>query len=252
MANNATLDSIIAIVRNKLIDNQANKILTDDEYSTAISSALDRFSSDRPPTFVSELAGNGKSFYKMADLAPMWADAESSSIVQLEYPAVTLNGSTAVQNFIDSGSYSVQVFPDGGDQVEYLVLGNNTVPSASETMRVTITVPHSLNGLANATVTTFSDATVDALCNLCAAVVLQTYATKFARMAQPTIQADHVDSRNLVSDVLSIADRFLTSYTNYFGLAADGAPAGTSSFLQWNTHSHWAGSWMFHNNTPPY
>lgn len=246
MANSATLDTTKAAVRYRLLDKQPPTMLSDPELESAIKSALSKFSTDVSVTLVSDLPGNGTSYYRMSDIAPGWVDGNTSSIIQIEYPALTVSGANAAQTFLTGNQWAIQTFPSGSNQIPYLVLPT-LQPTTEETIRVTITTKQTLIGLNDATATTFSDQNSEAFYDLCTAVSLEAYAAKFSRLQQSTIQADNVKTDSMVQDILKIADRYYASYQNAFGLSMDGGPAAADSFITWDSRSNWGGSWLFHS-----
>ncbi len=111
-------------------------IISDLRRYRLIKAAVERYSTDRPDAETDEVTGDGGKYYAIATAMTEWEE-EFSFIKSIEYPAAT----------VASDETPVYLTPEDWDEnywygdARYLWLPNHT-PAATETMRITYTVPY--------------------------------------------------------------------------------------------------------------
>jgi len=114
--------------------------LTDAEICQQIRQALNRYSTDMPDTLAIDVTGDGGKYYPLLTNLTAW-DEGFSQITQIEYPAAVIANDDAPQ-YLDSADWQDDYWYNvGGTQTRYLYLPNHT-PGATETMRITYTLPY--------------------------------------------------------------------------------------------------------------
>jgi len=185
---------VIAIVRD-----DAGKLINPDDYDRNINTAIYRYSRHRPDLQVVDIAGDGGHDYA---LPAGWVD-EFSIIRQIEYPV-----GNVPPTLLDDDDYTI--YQDtSGKKIRLL----SVAPSASETFRVTFTIPR--------TDTTIPDTDVDAVCYLASAFCLEELANLYANESDSTISADVVNHRDKAQRYASRAKALKRLYHEHLGIKED-------------------------------
>lgn len=100
-----------------------------------IKSAVERYSGDAPDTIAEDEVGDGGKYYAISGLAS-WVEG-FSRVAAIEYPAQAVS-SDAIPQYLEPEDWRDNYW---ASNVRYLFLPNHS-PSATETMRITYTVPY--------------------------------------------------------------------------------------------------------------
>ena len=126
------LDGMIDAVDLEMIDKRRYE---------AVQAAVERFSVDLPQTYTEDVSGDAGRYYGIAALLSNWVE-DFSMIKSIQYPASAVSADES-PIFIEPDDYTDSYFiEEGGSRVRYLYLRAHS-PGATETMRITFTVPYS-------------------------------------------------------------------------------------------------------------
>jgi hypothetical protein len=204
------LDLITARQRLNTILQDDATFLTAAEIDDAITMAVEQVNHDRPRRLVFDIAGDGTQDYKLpSDFQKAFSVPES-----VEHPA----GENPPVFRIRDDDWFIYEDPSqvAGEQLRLRFKG--TTPTATETIRVTITTPYALT----VSTSTFDSQTIFlALIYKSAVLAFRAIAAKFAQSADPTIDADSVDYGGRSQNYLFLAERYETNYKGVIGLGED-------------------------------
>lgn len=116
-----------------------------DEISTAaryemIKAAVERYSRDRPQERTEDVAGDAGKYYVLGTSLDYWSDG-FSYVQDIQYPAPTL-ASDEQPVYLENNEWDQEYWAElAGVQTQYLYLPNHA-PAATETMRITYTLPY--------------------------------------------------------------------------------------------------------------
>lgn len=226
----------IAAVRYRLIDIDAtNPLLADGTtLQAAIDAAVSKYSQDRPRTVVEDETGNSSGYYVLVGTGAVlssWSDG-FSQIQSIEYPAAAV-GVDYVPGYLDRQDDWDDSYQDATKT--YLRL-KSIMPSASETVRVTYTAPHTHTTITD----TVKTADKEALYDLAAHYGCLALGTKMAGSSDSTISADSVNYRDSQLRYKQQAEAWLASYNRRMGISDDGKGGaggvpGASANGDWDT-----------------
>lgn len=229
-------------VRWRLLDvDLVNPLIVDaSTLDESIAMATHRYSQDRPREVVEDETGAGSPYFVVVGAGAVlasWVDGYSS-VQRIDYPAAAI-----------SSSYTPTPLDPGRDWAyerdaskTYLRL-TSAVPTASETVRITYTAPHTHTSVTD----TVPANDLDALCDLAAYYACLQLGTKAAGSSDPTIGADSVNYRDSQLRYKQQAELWLTSYADHLGQSDDGKPAGASSWANWDSRNIAVGRpWLTH------
>ncbi len=168
-----------------------------------IDTAVQRFSRQRPRTLVSDIAGDGSYDY---DLPSGWLDGFSRILV-VEYPSGRRD-----PEILEEDRYDVYRSPTGLK----LRFFENT-PLASETIRLTFTVPHTL-GDSSTTVPTTDEA---AVCFLAASLTATVISSHYAQQRDPTIRGSNINATDRSLRYQKLAKEYLGMYLAHLGIKSE-------------------------------
>ena len=210
-------------VRYRLIDTDATNPLLSDSTTldNAIAAAVAKYGQDRPRVVVADVTGNGTPFYVLVGSGAVlsaWAD-QSSVIEHIEYPAAAV-GADHVPTYLSRQDDWQEDYRDASKTYLRLL---SVSPSASETLRITYTAPHTHTSVTD----TVPSADLEALYDLAAHYACLTLGTKMAGSSDSVISADSVNYRDSQLRYRQQAQDWLASYNRRMGIATgDGASAG--------------------------
>ena len=130
-----------------VFDAQLNNLLAGDTDILAllaryrnITSAVEKYSGDRPDLVVAEVTGDDGRYYPIASNLSAWVEG-LSRIEQIEYPAATV-ASDETPTYLGSEDFQDDFWAlADGTQTRYLYLPNHA-PATTETMRITYSAPY--------------------------------------------------------------------------------------------------------------
>lgn len=186
---------LVDLVKSKVKD--SSKKLTDpDDYLSAITEALNRYSKVRPLPAVVDIPGDGGHDY---DLPSDWLD-DFSTITSLEYPV----GSVPEQ-IVDRRDWKIYSTP-AGRKLRLLAVN----PAPDETMRITYSVCHTEDSV--------PAVDLDAVANLAASVCCSILSAAFGQSNNPIIQADSVNYGSKTDEFRRLADFLEGRYKEHLGI----------------------------------
>lgn len=168
----------------------------------AIRAALEQYSHDAPRTIVADVSATGT-----FDLALPGGYVDGfSAIRSIEYPI-----GAHVPSLLERGQWVIYRAPSGP------VLRLGFTPSAD--VRVTYTVPHTIDDLDSASETTINPMHTHAFVALATAKALQQLADKFLHEQEATLDADSVDRAGKSDQARRLIGTLLGLYRDTLGLS---------------------------------
>jgi len=190
-------------------------ILGQGDKDASIGEAVKEYSKHRPRERVHEIAGNGSAFEFV--LPGDWEEGFSAIRGEVEYPA-----GKRIPEFIEADAWILYRDPAAGLRFR---LKHHT-PGATETVRFTYTIRHSLDAVTD----TVPVADREAVVKLAASYGARKIAAYYAQSQTPTLGADAVDYRSKAQDYTMLADRLLKAFKEHLGLRdGDQVPAASVS-----------------------
>lgn len=221
-------------------------ILSEDARDEMIKAAVERYSRDAPDTQTDDVTGDGGRFYSVATELASWSEG-FSRVTEIEYPAATI-ASDETPIYLEPEDWRDDYWADAaGTQTRYLYLPNHS-PAATETMRITYTIPYTFDSTMPLDVD-IPPGDFYAVCNLAACLCLQAIAARYARTSDSTIAADSV-GHNARSDQFSRrAKEYCAFYMKHMGLDADPSVKAAGDFVDWDTAPGWPAGrdYIFHD-----
>lgn len=195
--------ALIDLVEAKVKDD-SQRLTVEDDFTPAVTAALERYSAHRPKEIVKDVAGAGT---RDVALPAEWV-AEFSELRDVEYPV-----DQDPEEHLHAGEYKIYQAPAGP-----LLRLRHETPAATETLRLTITVPRAEGDIVSGD--------LDAVACLAASFCCDTLANMFAATDDPTIAADVVNYRSKSADYTRRAKELRRRYEDCLGIdAKGGAPA---------------------------
>ncbi|MBU2072767.1 MAG: hypothetical protein KKA68_21240 [Gammaproteobacteria bacterium] len=116
-------------------DNQ----LSDLENERNITAAVERYSKDAPDTYTEDVTGDGGKYYSVANLT-YWTEG-FSQVLSIEYPAATI-ASDEMPIYLEPEDWQDNYWAEiSSVHTRHIYLPNHA-PAATETMRITYTLPY--------------------------------------------------------------------------------------------------------------
>jgi hypothetical protein len=205
---NFTREDYLARLDTTLQDT-AEKLQPDDK-ERLLSQAVVIFSKDKPNTKVHEITGDG-SAYDFA-MPSDWVDGVSYIIGDIEYPA---------------DDYQDPVYLEKVDWMFFrkLVLTVTTtylrfrsfIPALNKKARFEYALPHTVDETTN----TISNADIEAVITLTAALCFWALAAKFTQTTDPSIEADVIDYQRKSDMYSQLAKEKISIYNSLMGLGEE-------------------------------
>lgn len=105
-----------------------------------IKAAMQQYSKDRPEQETDDVTGDGGKYYVLSTSLSNWIE-DFSRVISIEYPAQAIS-EDETPIYLDASDWDDNYFADAsGTLTRYLFLPNHA-PAATETMRITYTVPY--------------------------------------------------------------------------------------------------------------
>jgi len=209
-----------------------------------IKAAVETYSIDRPDTQVDDVTGDAGRYYDLADKLSAWSEG-FSRVLRIEYPAATV-ASDEAPIYLDPEDWQDDYW---ADNVRYLYLPRHA-PAATESMRITYTVPWVWSGDPEVTTTPVQD--FYAICHLAAANCCRAIAAKYSRTNDSTLGADSVAHVTRADMFGRRAKEFQALYREHLGLdGGDGkGERASGTFVDWDTAPEWPSGrqYVFHRN----
>jgi len=239
------LGTFRAQVDQNLGDKTDSEIYDNDARDTQIKAAVEDYSRDTPGIAVGDVTGDAGRYYPLTGdgaVLSAWVDG-FSQIVEIEYPAATI-ASDELPQYIEHDDWRDDY--EAGS-IKYLLLPNHA-PAATETMRITYTIPYEWN---TNSVDTPSQHFY-AICALATAKCCRAIAATYGNTNDPTLGLDSVDHGSRSDRWRRLADHYEKAYREALGLDADSDKAGASAggFVDWDNLPGWPSGrrFLFHGN----
>ncbi len=221
----------------------------DDELAQAareemVRAAIERYNRDAPDTQTDDVTGDGGKYYGMAASLSSWEEG-FSRIVKIEYPAADISADET-PTYLEPEDWQEDYWKAvSGTQTRYLYLPNHS-PAATETMRITYTVPYEWSGTPPAVDTPGQD--FYAICDLAASFCCHAIATRYSRTSDSTIAADAINHTSRAAEFAARARELWARYKGHMGLDAEIPVRAVGDFVDWDTAPGWPGSreFLFH------
>ena len=187
---------------------ETGKLTDTDDYDSAITEALNRYSGNRPRLVVADIAGSGGSDYPVPT---GWV--EGLSVVEsIEYPA-----GQNPEIILDDDDWRLYRSP-AGLKIRLI----EATPQAGETIRTLYTAGHT-----EATVLAMD---LEAVANLAASICLRMLAAAYGQSSDSTIMADSVNYRSKGDEFARRAKELEGLYRAHIGVKEnDTTPAACST-----------------------
>ena len=183
-------------------------VLTATDYDTALSSALARYSKDRPRLVVSDIAGTNSRDYPVP---AAWVDG-LSTVERVEYPANQIP-----EILLDDDGWSIYRSPSG---LKFRL--TECIPAVGEIIRLLFSTAHDS--------TTVPDLDTPAVASLAASTCCRRLAQIYGQTSDPTIQADSVNYRSKGDEYARRAKELEGLYRSHIGVKEnDTTPAACAT-----------------------
>lgn len=210
-------------------------IISEDARDELIKAAVERYSHDAPDTHTDDVSGDGGKYYGVSASLASWAEG-FSRVTEIEYPAATI-ASDETPVYLEPEDWRDDYWAEVTSvQTRYLYLPNHS-PAATETMRITYTVPYTFSGAPLVVDVPTQD--FFAVCHLSAGLICQAIAAKFARSSDSTILADSVNHMTRSAEHARRAKEFMALYEKHLGLGEAADIKATGEFVDWDTAPGW-------------
>ena len=187
--------NLVDLVKSKVKDS-SGKLTDPDDYLSAVTEALNRYSKARPFETVADIPGDGGHDY---DLPSDWLDG-FSTIPALEYPV-----DQVPEQIIDRRDWKIYSTP-AGKKLRLLTV----TPAADETLRITYTVYHTEDSV--------PAVDLEAVANLAASVCCIMLAAAFGQSSDSIIQADSVNYGSKADSFRRLAGSLEGRYKEHLGI----------------------------------
>jgi hypothetical protein len=115
-----------------------NKLTALEQYRLCVS-AVERYSKDAPDTYTEDVTGDAGNYYAISNLT-YWVEG-FSHVTQIEYPAATI-ASDETPQYLEPEDWDDNYWAEiSGTHTRHIYLPHHA-PAATETMRITYTVPY--------------------------------------------------------------------------------------------------------------
>lgn len=225
--SNDALAQVVRVLRD-YGDTAAKQELTDAEINAFIAQALGRYSIDRPREVVADVTADGT---RQTSLPAGFVDG-TSVLLRVE---LSVAGDF---DEVDPRAFGLYRTPTAL-VIRWLA---GTAPTTGESVRVAHTAGRTL-GVTTAT-TTVLDSDFHAVCDLAVSLCCAALAQKYARTAEPILNADVVGYRTKAQEWDGRATAYRRAYTEHIGAAAGPAPAGAS--VNWDSRATGGADWLTH------
>ena len=206
----ALLEEYIENVRGMV--REANNPIYDsgvDQYEDYIRRALRRYSIDKPLVKSASITGTSSEYFivntsNLPDFVEFW-----SSIERMEVKAPTI-ASNEDPNYIERDQWE---FYRNATALYVHFIG--FTPTASETISVTYTVPHTINNLDSETTDSVPSVDFEAVVYYACNLTCMALASKFAGTSDPTLRADVVNYKTKSAEYIGLAKMYRDVYMEW-------------------------------------
>ncbi len=181
-----------------------------------IKTAAYRYSRQRPRSIVTDIPGTDVYDY---DLPSGWVD-KFSSIQEVEYPS----GSREPE-ILDGERYTIYRTPTGL-KLRFL----EATPATSKTIRLTYTVPHTIDE----TTSTVPTPDEDAVCFLAGSLKATAIATHYAQQRDPTLAADRALYSDKSKEYQALAKGLLEMFLAHLGIKSETELPAAGGIADWD------------------
>jgi hypothetical protein len=195
------------------LQDTAEKLQPDDK-ERLLSQAVVIFSKDKPNTKVHEITGDG-SAYDFA-MPSDWVDGVSYITGEIEYPADEYQDPVYLEKVDWMFFRKLVTVLTVTSTVTYLRFRSFT-PALSKKARFEYALPHTVSDSEN----TISNADIEAVVTLTAALCFWALAAKFTQTTDPSIEADVIDYQRKSDTYSQLAKEKISIYNSMMGLGEE-------------------------------
>jgi hypothetical protein len=216
-----------------------DEILAEPARERYVRAALRQYSTDKPDSYTEDVTGDAGRYYAMSNLTN-WSEG-FSQITRIEYPAATI-ASDEAPVYLDPEDWSEFEAEVSGTLTRHVYFPNHA-PAATETFRVTYSLPYTFS--ASTIDTTIPEVDFYAVCYWAAGLCCQSLAAKFAKSKDSTFAVDSATHTPKSDSFAARAQEFFNLYNRHLGIAADEAGTGVGindpagEFVDWDTVIEW-------------
>jgi hypothetical protein len=226
-------------VFNEVVD---DLIEADDELLTAaareqfIKAALAKYSGDRPDSYSEDVTGDAGKYYAISNLT-YWSEG-FSHVTDIEYPAAAV-ASDETPVYLSTDDWRDDYWAEVSTVLTRHIWLPNHAPAATETMRVTYSIPYTFDATTTATSAPAQD--FYAICYWAAGLCCQAMAAKFAKSKDSLIAVDSATHSPKSTDYAARAVEFFNLYNQHMGIGTEGAETlnAAGEFVDWDTSPEW-------------
>lgn len=181
----------------------------EDSYSVFVRRALRRYMIDKPFTKVSAITGTGSVYITVnSSNLPDFVDG-FSYIEQIEVNAPTVANNER-PNYLEREEWDFY-----RDETGLRIWLKTSKPSSSHTIRVTYTVPHTIDGLDGETVDTVPEQDKEAIVLFAISQSLMALSAKAGGTSSPSMRSDVVNYRTKSFEFKSVSEQYGKLYTEW-------------------------------------
>lgn len=226
----ATLQSLVIKLADRLQD--ADQVLILDKQQAALAEALTDYQRFRPRGLIGDLVGNGTNLYT---LPSGWVQ-DFSRILSLEFPQ-----GEDPPRYLEEGDYGLYQSTSSLYQLRL----TTHVPTASQTIRVSFTGPHSTTSTAS----TIPSPDEEAVVNKAASIACTWLAAYYAQQGQSSIGADVTNHESKSRQYRDLAKSYQMAYAAHLGIDGDQGQAAVlaaSAIIDWDSTYPWGEDRLTH------
>ncbi len=218
-----------------------DEMLSENAREELIKAALTEYSKDCPDIYSEDVTGDGGRYYAISALTN-WSEG-FSNVTRIEYPAAAI-ASDETPTYLDPDDWVDDFWAEVGGTLTRHIYLKSAAPAATETMRVTYSMPYTFSSSPSAAGPAQQD--FFAICNLAACLCCRALATKFASLGNTLLNVDSSAHTTKASEYASRAEEYCTMYKSHMGLLEGIAPA--SEFVDLDTAPGWPAGrqYIFH------
>ena len=213
-----------------------DELLTGAARERFVKAALAKYSGDRPDLYTEDVTGDAGNYYAMSNLT-YWSEG-FSRIEQIEYPAATIT-SDETPVYLLNEDWQDNYWAEVSTVLTRHIYLPRHAPAATETMRVTYTIPYTIDTTTIATNAPAQD--LYAICYWAAGLCCQAMAAKFAKSKDSLIGVDSATHSPKSTDFAARAQEFFALYNSHLGIGDEGAATlqAAGEFVDWDTYPEW-------------
>lgn len=183
--------------------------MSDDVYTNFIRRAVRRYGIDKPFEKVSAITGTSSKYITINNSnLPGYVDG-FSKIEKIEAFSPNISNNER-PNYLDRDEWDL--YRDESELRIYLL---NHQPTASDSSRITYTIPHTINELDSETVDTIPEHDREAIVLYAASQAFMSLAGKFAGTSDPALRSDIVNYKTKSAELRALSKQYMDMYNDW-------------------------------------